>query len=421
MNADNLQTPKVSAIIPVWNPGSCINRCIESLRGQTLEDIEMIFVDDCGTDGAMEVVRQAAAEDSRIRILTNRENVGPGVSRNAGIEAARGEYLSFVDADDYVDSFFLERLYAKAVADRLDIVKGRISYLMEDGTDADHHKLNDRIRKGVESGKPLYRLFSYEHQSALYRRSFIMENAIRYGTSRRSQDVTFLLKACHKAARFDLEETAEYCFCERNDSLMHDTSPHTLKRILHGFQEQMDYVVHNMANEDEASQYVKWQAYHNLRIYNYLSKRQECRETANRFITNLREQVLRFPQLEKLKGESFIIRVLCDYGIGLAYQPFRLPWESLSAENYVETIQEWVDFIKGHTECSKEAKRDLCRLCCEAEALCLKDNSQLPRSLVRDVKRIFRKNAMKRTIRAFIAKFPLSEPLCRAAKRWRSR
>lgn len=61
--------PQVSVIIPVWNPGEGISRCVESLRNQTLADIEMIFVDDCGTDGAMNVVRAAAVEDPRIRII----------------------------------------------------------------------------------------------------------------------------------------------------------------------------------------------------------------------------------------------------------------------------------------------------------------------------------------------------------------
>jgi len=413
-----MKQTKVSVIIPVWNPGSGISRCVESLRDQTLEDIEMIFVDDCGTDGAMDVVRAAAAEDPRIRIITNAEHMGPGVSRNAGIEAARGEYLSFVDADDYVDACFLERLFVEAIAGQLDIVKGSVCYVKEDGTKADHKELNDNIRKGIESGKPLFRLFSCEHHSALFRRTFILENAIRYGTSRRAQDTTFLLKACHKAKRFDIEETAEYCFCERNDSLMHDTNPHTLKRMLHAFQEQMDYMVENMADEADTSWYVKWQVLYNLRLYNYFCKKQECIEAVNRFIIDQRDQVLRFPQLEKLKGESFIVRVLCDYGVALSHQPFKLPWEGFMAESYVETIRDWIDFVKLHPECSNAAEKDLLRLCREADALCVKNNSRLPRSLVRDVKKICRKNKnnMRQTIRTFIAKIPLAKPLYHVAK-----
>ena len=414
--------PKVSVVVPVWNPGSGIGRCVESLRGQTLEDIEMIFVDDCGTDGAMDVVRAAAAEDPRIRIITNAKNVGAGQSRNAGIKAAHGMYLSFVDADDYVDAYFLERLFSKATADQLDMVKGRICYVKEDGTVANYLELNDKIRKGIQLGKSLFCLFSYEHHSAFYRRSWLLEHGIYYGTSRRSQDTTFLLKACHRAGHFDLVETAIYCFCERNDSLMHDTNPHTLERKLHAFQEQMDYIVDNMADEDEASEYVKWQVYNDLRQCNILRQKQECRETCDGFIVGLREQVFRFPQLEKLKKESFIVRVLCDYGVALSYQPFKLPWETYEVENYVETIREWVGFIKGYPECSNAAEEYLCRLYRKAEALCIKENSQLPPSLVRDVKKICRldKKSRKQTIRTFIAKIPLAKPLYCVAKRWRN-
>ena len=424
MNQTQSVLPKVSVIVPVWNSRSTIKRCVDSLRGQTLKDIEIVFVDDCGTDGTMGVIRSAADEDPRIRIITNPENVGAGLSRNVGIEVARGAYLAFVDADDYVDVAFLERLFVKAIAVKLDIVKGRICYIKEDGTTANHIELNDRIREGIQLGKPLFRLFSYQHQSALYRRAFLMENSIRYGTSRRAQDTTFLLKVCHRAERFDFEENAEYYFCERNDSLMHDKDSHTLERMLHGFQEQMDYVVDSMTDEDDASWYVVDRVHYDIRLCNYLSKRQECREAANRFIIDLREQMLRFPQLEKLKSVSFIVCVLCDYRVALANRPFILPWETPQVENYVETIQEWVDFIKRHPECSNAAEKDLSRLYREAEALRLKeDHSQLPRPLVRDIKKISRinNNNKKRKILSFINTIPWAKPLYHAAKRWREK
>ena len=242
-------SPKVSVIIPVWNPGPGISRCVESLRGQTLGDIEKIFVDDCGTDGAMEVVRAAAAEDPRIRIITNAENVGPGISRNRGIEAAIGEYLSFVDADDYVNKSFLERLYAKAVADKLDIVKGKNVYEKEDGNIIEYPDRNEMTRKGLQAGKPLFCLFKDQHQSALYRRAWLLKYGIRFGSSHRAEDKTFLLQACHWAERFDFEETAEYHYCEREGSSMFDMHPRTLERKLHAFQERMDYIVENMVVE----------------------------------------------------------------------------------------------------------------------------------------------------------------------------
>lgn len=115
----------------------------------------------------------AAAEDPRIRIITNTENMGPGNSRNAAIDVSRGEYLSFVDADDYVSPNFLEVLYTKAKSEDLDIVKGRNVYELEDGTEAAHADLNELIRKGLQEGKSLFRLFSYQHTSAIYRRAFV--------------------------------------------------------------------------------------------------------------------------------------------------------------------------------------------------------------------------------------------------------
>ena len=365
-----MNIPKVSVIIPVWNPGKGISRCVESLRNQTLADIEMIFVDDCGTDGAMDVVRKAVKEDPRICILTNAENMGAGVSRNAGIEVARGEYLSFVDADDYVNWEFLERLYTKAVADDLDIAKGRRIIERADGTVAIVSELNESIRKGLESRQPLYALFANEHQSAIYHRGFLIENNIRYGLSRRAQDTTFLLKACYKARRFGFVENAEYFYCERNNSLVHDMHPHTFERILHSLRERMDYIVENMANEENVSQYVALAVTYVLMLYTHYRKRPDCRNESEGFLAGVREEVLRFPQLEKLKRESCTIHVLCEYGIGLAFLPFQLPWEKPQAARYVEIIREWVDFVESHPSLLADAEKDLYRLFREADGLC---------------------------------------------------
>ena len=390
-----MKKTKVSVIIPVWNPGPGIRRCVESLRGQTLQDIEMIFVDDCGTDGAMDLVRSAAAEDPRIRIITNAENVGPGQSRNAGIEAARGDYLSFVDADDYVDACFLERLYVKAIAGQLDIVKGSVCYVKEDGTIIEYPNGNEKIRKGLEAGKPLFGLFMKEHQSGLYRRAWLLKQGICYGTSRRAEDVTFLLRACHQAECFDFEEGAEYHYCQRSDSLMHDMHLYTLERKLHAFQEQMDYMVDNMADEEFVSQYVANQVYYSLRLCNYLRHQQEDGDACEHFIIDLREQVLRCPQLEKLKKKSFRIRVLCDYGVALSYKPFKLPWEGFMAESYVETIRDWVDFVKKHPECSNASKKDLYRLFCEAETLCQEKDNLYGAQLARPIRKSLSSQARK--------------------------
>ena len=140
---------KISIIVPVWNPGLGISRCIESLRNQTLTDIEMIFIDDCGTDDSMDKVRAAALEDSRIRILENKNNLGAGASRNRGIDVAKGEYLSFVDPDDWIADNFIELLYLESKKKSLDIIKGSKTTTGSDGSYKINSNMNHLIRNSI--------------------------------------------------------------------------------------------------------------------------------------------------------------------------------------------------------------------------------------------------------------------------------
>ena len=342
--------PKVSVVVPIWNPGSAISRCIASLQNQTLKDIEILFVDDRGTDGAMELVRAAAEQDPRIRILQNPENMGAGVSRNAGIEAARGEYLSFVDSDDYVNEVFLERLYQKAISENLDIVKGRSVYILEDGTQTDHVELNDKIRRGRTASVALYRLFTYQHHSALYRRALLEAYGIRYGESRRAQDTTFLLKVCHRATRFDLEESARYFFCENMSSLMHDTRPHTMQRTLDGLREKTDYILEQMPDDPDVVPYLKVLYDYLIQLGYSFAQREEHREAVKAFREKLREQMLRMPELPRLKKQSIPVRVLLEEDRLLPRLPFKLPWDKYAAADFLPLTKDWCDELKAHPE-----------------------------------------------------------------------
>ena len=99
----------VSIIVPLFNREEAIARCLDSLTGQTLEDIEIVVVDDGSVDHGADVVREYQSRDSRIVLITQ-ENQGPGAARNAGIRACHGEYVGFVDCDDYVEGQMYEKL-----------------------------------------------------------------------------------------------------------------------------------------------------------------------------------------------------------------------------------------------------------------------------------------------------------------------
>lgn len=106
--------PIVSVIIPVYNVEQYVQRCIQSVCAQTLENIEILVVDDGSTDSSGKLCDQAAAGDPRIRVI-HKENGGLSSARNAAIDVARGQYLSFIDSDDYIEPDMMERLYQNAV------------------------------------------------------------------------------------------------------------------------------------------------------------------------------------------------------------------------------------------------------------------------------------------------------------------
>lgn len=105
--------PKVSVIIPVYNVEPFLARCLDSVVGQTLREIEIICIDDGSPDRSIDILRRYAARDERIRVISQ-ENRGLGGARNRGFDAARGEYVLFVDSDDWIDPAYCERLYEAA-------------------------------------------------------------------------------------------------------------------------------------------------------------------------------------------------------------------------------------------------------------------------------------------------------------------
>ena len=95
-----MSAPRVSVVTPVWNAAETLEEAVASVRAQTCDDWEMLLIDDGSADGSRGLAQNLAASDSRIKVLSWDNNRGPAAARNAGIRAARGRYLSFLDADD---------------------------------------------------------------------------------------------------------------------------------------------------------------------------------------------------------------------------------------------------------------------------------------------------------------------------------
>jgi glycosyltransferase involved in cell wall biosynthesis len=203
--------PKVSVIIPVYNTEPYLRRCLDSVVGQTLREIEIICVNDASPDNALEILREYAAKDRRVRIIDFPENRGVSAARNAGIDAAQGEYLGFVDSDDYVDLDFYEKLYERARLTGVAIAKGARLSVNEDGT-VDRQCINDRIRQNKIN-------FSYQFTTAIYKTTFIRKYDIDFPMNvTNNEDVAFLIKAVCLAPHIETIDDVYYHYYQRPGS-----------------------------------------------------------------------------------------------------------------------------------------------------------------------------------------------------------
>ena len=116
---------KLSIIVPVYNGELFLSRCVDSILNQEFTDFELILVDDGSTDSSLEICRRYEQEDNRVVVL-HKENAGLVAARKSGLSVAKGEYIGFVDCDDYIDSNMYSDMMSAAVNDCSDIVVGNI-------------------------------------------------------------------------------------------------------------------------------------------------------------------------------------------------------------------------------------------------------------------------------------------------------
>jgi glycosyltransferase involved in cell wall biosynthesis len=203
--------PKVSVIVPCYNVAPYICACLDSLVNQTLHDIEIICVDDKSTDNTLEIIQKRATQDKRIKVIAQPANSGVSVARNTGIDAATGEYIGFVDPDDYVDLDFYEKLYAVATQEKADIAKAGMTVVNTDGVQS-----VSRLWRQVKQNKLN---FQREFTSAIYKKEFLDKCELRF-LPRISigEDINWLIKVAYLANKIAVINSVNYMYIRREDS-----------------------------------------------------------------------------------------------------------------------------------------------------------------------------------------------------------
>ena len=212
--------PKISVIIPVYNVENELAKCLNSIVNQTFKEIEIICVDDGSTDNSLNILKDYANKDSRFRIF-EQKNQGAGIARNIALNQAQGDYIAFVDGDDYIDLNFLESMYKVAIDNNLDIVKGNFLIHESNGSIINTHE-NERIEKELLNNKIPHKDFLQSWWSALYKNSVIKDYGIQFAPIRYLEDVPFLHKFLAVASSFQLKNDVFYHYVIRDNSTCHE-------------------------------------------------------------------------------------------------------------------------------------------------------------------------------------------------------
>lgn len=228
-----MNKPKVSVVVPVYNVEPYLDRCMVSLLKQTLHDIEIILVDDESPDCCPQMCDEYAEKDERVKVI-HKQNGGLGLARNSGLEVAQGEYVAFIDSDDFVELDMFERLYAEASCKQLDALYTEFN--TEDYPEIESPEYGDKMFEGradvdwlrldIVGAEPKFKSCSKFQSSAckgIYSMSLIEKHNVRFLSEREyiSEDLLFNLDFLQYACRVETKPWRLYHYCQNGASLSH--------------------------------------------------------------------------------------------------------------------------------------------------------------------------------------------------------
>ena len=222
---------KVSVIIPVYNVEQYIEKCLDSLVNQTLKDIEIIVVNDGSPDNSQKIIDKYVKKYPKKVKSYIKENGGQGSARNYGLEKATGEYIGYVDSDDYVEVDMFEKLYNKAKKTKSDItICGTyVEYPDKTITELEDLKHNDS-RLNAYFGKMAV-------WNKIYKRELLVDNKMKFRSKLWYEDFDFSYKVISYAKKITYLNEPYYHYLIRPGSTMNNSNIHRNLEILKAFDE----------------------------------------------------------------------------------------------------------------------------------------------------------------------------------------
>ncbi|PFB59978.1 Ss-1,4-galactosyltransferase [Bacillus anthracis] len=225
-----MENPKISIVVAAYNVEDYIEKCLESLIAQSIKEIEILVINDGSSDNTANIANRFTKCDKRVRVISQ-ENGGLSAARNTGINHASGEFIAFVDGDDYLDKSMYEILYKKIIADSLDLV---ISGFKKVWLDEDASKIREKecyFNKDLLNGNILENFLCKHDEpfvvawNKLYRTEIIKQNGLYFENRAFFEDVGFMPRYLYYTKSIDSIDFAPYYYVQRKGSITKSYNP----------------------------------------------------------------------------------------------------------------------------------------------------------------------------------------------------
>lgn len=232
----------ISIIIPVYNCDKYIDECLNSVCKQTIKNIEIICIDDGSIDNSFKKLKAYAQKDNRI-IIYKQPNLGAGVARNLGLEKAKGEFVCFLDADDYyLDKNALAMLYNSCIENKVKVT-GSVYKLLQENKIIDDIMF-DNLKSRVDEVLDYVDFqFDFGYTGFLFCRQLLIDNNISFPAYRRYEDPPFLVQAMYHAKKFVFKNIDFYCY--RMPTIAREYSKIKARDILKGLRDNLIFAKEN--------------------------------------------------------------------------------------------------------------------------------------------------------------------------------
>ena len=290
---------KVSVIVPVYNTEKYLKNCIDSLLKQNFEDYEIIVINDLSPGNAEEIIK--SYNDKKIVYIKNKTNKGIGYNRNLGIKKAKGEYVCFIDSDDYVKEDFISKMYNYSKENNLDLCVCDYVNVDEEGNKLKEFNLSDFCITNYEENNKILCEINLAPWNKLYKKDMLVKNKIEFSETLKYEDLSFValsIKNSKKIGKIN-EQLNYYTIHKNSETTTRD------KRVFDIFK-QLDIV----RNEYKSGKYLDELTVSVLLNYTIQQRYQIDKDTQTKFIADafkyLNDNNIDYKHSEYIKNRSFL-------------------------------------------------------------------------------------------------------------------